>query len=73
MKRLTSFVTAFVLLFGFLTIAAHLFAASKEKEKVYSFNGTDGAGPNATLIFDAAGNLYGTTSNGGAYEYGAVF
>src|SRR5579864_1733817 len=37
--------------------------AGKWKEKVlYAFNNTgDGAGPRGTLIFDAAGNLYGTT------------
>ena len=40
---------------------------------LHSFgNGTDGRGPNA-LIFDAAGNLYGTTSWGGTYTYGTVF
>lgn len=33
----------------------------------------DGAGPKAGLIFDAGGNLYGTTSAGGAYGYGTVF
>lgn len=27
---------------------------------------TDGCAPNAALVFDAAGNLHGTTSNGGA-------
>ena len=43
-------------------------------EKVlHSFNGTDGFGPYATLIFDAAGNIYGTTLGGGAYNYGAAF
>jgi len=34
---------------------------------------TDGINPNAGLIFDAAGNLYGTTSGGGANGYGTVF
>ena len=38
------------------------------KETVlYSFSGTpDGDSPLSTLIFDAAGNLYGTTSTGGS-------
>jgi uncharacterized repeat protein (TIGR03803 family) len=37
-------------------------------------NGTDGALPCAGLVFDAAGNLYGTTNGGGAYYYwGTVF
>lgn len=44
-------------------------------EKVlYNFNNnaTDGQTP-TSLIFDALGNLYGTTYYGGAYGYGAVF
>jgi hypothetical protein len=40
---------------------------------LYTFSGGgDGAGPDAGLIFDAAGNLYGTTSGGGAGN-GTVF
>jgi uncharacterized repeat protein (TIGR03803 family) len=41
---------------------------------LYSFTGgADGAGPYAPLMQDAKGNLYGTTSGGGAYDYGTVF
>ena len=34
---------------------------------------TDGINPNASLVFDGAGNLYGTTYAGGSYGYGSVF
>ena len=37
-----------------------------------SFNGADGRFA-SSLITDAAGNLFGTTSSGGAYGYGTVF
>jgi uncharacterized repeat protein (TIGR03803 family) len=41
---------------------------------LYSFRGDpDGANPIAGLTFDAYGNLYGTTSAGGANGTGAVF
>lgn len=33
----------------------------------------DGAGPMAGLVFDAVGNLYGTTESGGSAGYGTVF
>jgi uncharacterized repeat protein (TIGR03803 family) len=36
-------------------------------------NSTNGSYPNSTLVFDASGNLYGTTGGGGAYGYGTVF
>jgi uncharacterized repeat protein (TIGR03803 family) len=35
--------------------------------------GTDGAGPWGGVIRDAAGNLYGTTSVGGTYNFGIVY
>jgi uncharacterized repeat protein (TIGR03803 family) len=41
---------------------------------LYSFKGgTDGASPISGLIFDKAGNLYGTTLYGGVDESGTVF
>jgi uncharacterized repeat protein (TIGR03803 family) len=45
------------------------------KETVlYNFSGgVDGATPNAGLVRDAAGNLYGTTYLGGAYDWGTAF
>src|SRR6516225_222578 len=38
-----------------------------------SFNGTNGASPEAGLIADRSGNLFGTTMEGGAYNDGSVF
>jgi uncharacterized repeat protein (TIGR03803 family) len=40
---------------------------------LHSFQGADGASPGAGLIFDRAGNLYGTTSMGGSLNNGTVF
>lgn len=49
-------------------------AGEKWKEKVlHSFNGTNGYGPTGGVILDSAGNLYGTTVQGGAGEVGIVF
>lgn len=35
--------------------------------------GTDGMHPYDGLIFDSAGNLYGTANGGGTYAWGTVF
>jgi uncharacterized repeat protein (TIGR03803 family) len=41
---------------------------------IYSFTGgLDGALPYGRLARDRIGNLYGTTLNGGTYDYGTVF
>ncbi len=53
--------------------------AKKKKWKytlLYRFLGpkhNDGAHPNGDLVFDAAGNLYGTTQSGGANDKGTAF
>jgi uncharacterized repeat protein (TIGR03803 family) len=42
---------------------------------LYEFNGDDGYNPRAGVVFDKAGNLYGTTFEGGAmlHAYGTVY
>lgn len=50
-------------------------AQAASYQVLYSFgaSSTDGANPNAGLIMDAGGNLYGTTEFGGAHNQGTVF
>jgi len=65
------------LFFVLVTLNAPLFAAGREKV-LYSFcpvsGCADGEFPDyGNLIFDTAGNLYGTTYKGGTYNSGTVF
>ncbi len=61
-------------IFAVTLLVTSTWAATNWKEKVLlNFSGTDGSNPVVGLIFDAAGNLYGTTGRGGAYGYGTVF
>jgi uncharacterized repeat protein (TIGR03803 family) len=49
-------------------------AATGHESVKYSFNGAaNGSEPYGGLYRDAEGNLYGTTSQGGVYNYGTVF
>jgi uncharacterized repeat protein (TIGR03803 family) len=52
-----------------------VFKVKGKKETVlYSFNGQpDGATPNADLLLDSVGNIYGTTYSGGIFSSGTVF
>jgi uncharacterized repeat protein (TIGR03803 family) len=56
-----------------LTTATH--TAAQQEAVLHNFNGNgkDGTFPDSGLTFDQAGNLYGTTRVGGAYNDGAVF
>jgi uncharacterized repeat protein (TIGR03803 family) len=40
---------------------------------LHNFDGTDGFNPLAGVVFDSAGNMYGTTEGGGQYNYGVVW
>ena len=49
--------------------------ANGKETLLHSFTGypTDGGYPEAGLVMDTEGNLYGTTSSGGTSDYGTVF
>lgn len=48
--------------------------AGHKFQVLYSFSGkADGGNPHGSLLQDAAGNLYGTTVQGGASGYGVVY
>jgi uncharacterized repeat protein (TIGR03803 family) len=63
-----------LLILGFVIFVGNSFATGPVEKVVYSFQGPpDGILPQAGLVADAAGNLYGTTINGGASNCGTVF
>ncbi len=40
---------------------------------LHSFDGSDGSHPNGNLLRDGAGNLYGTTGEGGSFGDGTIY
>ena len=61
-----------------LVLAPAVFAAQPAQAQTYNLlhtftGGADGATPDAGLVVDAAGTLYGTTVAGGASNLGTVF
>jgi len=54
-------------------LVAPVGAGAYKERTLLSFNGKDGAAPFASLIFDGAGKLYGTTEVGGYGGYGVVY
>jgi uncharacterized repeat protein (TIGR03803 family) len=63
---------AFVLVAATLVLTASASAASHEKV-LTAFDAAHGTYPSAELVFDGAGNLYGTTTLGGTHSLGTVF
>src|ERR1035438_3759638 len=58
-----------------LLLAGSALPATSQEAIIYSFAGgaSDGASPSSALVVDKAGNLYGTTPQGGASGCGTVF
>ena len=57
-----------------LPIVAAQTALAQTYKVIYNFSGgSDGATPEAGVVIDRAGNLYGTTSTRGAFDAGTVF
>jgi len=48
-------------------------AQAQTYKLLYSFHGWDGTNPDAGLVRDTAGNLYGTAQWGGTYDNGTVY
>jgi uncharacterized repeat protein (TIGR03803 family) len=72
-KSLIVPVAALLIIYGILFAPTPASAADQEKV-LYSFKGgKDGVSPSVTLIFDAAGNLYGATGEGGDYQCDRFF
>ena len=70
-SRLAAKAAALTILMAVIVLVA--IPASATKKVLFTFTGSDGEAPDGSLIFDQAGNLYGTTSQGGANGYGTVF
>ena len=65
-KQLASFVSKILPVVTVTVILVSAAWAASTEKVAYSFTGgNDGGDPAATLVADAAGNLYGTTVNGG--------
>jgi uncharacterized repeat protein (TIGR03803 family) len=71
MSKLTSWKT--IPLFCVLCAVAVIGSPAQTFKTLQSFNNTDGAYPSAGLVQATNGNLYGTTSGGGANSLGTVF
>ena len=54
-------------------LAAPVGKGSYKEKVLWNFNGADGALPFGSLILDSAGDLYGTTYQGGSSNAGVVF
>lgn len=64
-----------LLLISFLTLSSSVLTlCNAQYTDIYNFTGTTGSGQNPTASLTLSGNVfYGTTYNGGYYDYGMIF
>jgi uncharacterized repeat protein (TIGR03803 family) len=73
-KKLSLGLTLMLAMFALATITTAPRAAAQTETALYIFNSNAGGiFPGSGLIFDSAGNLYGVTSDGGAYNFGVAY
>jgi uncharacterized repeat protein (TIGR03803 family) len=65
--------TQFAISAALFCLAGAVPAAAQTFTLLYSFSGADGSNPYAGLVQTTGGNLFGTTSAGGAHSGGSVF
>ncbi len=73
--RIPSVIVSGALLLAFLMIMPCA-ASAQNLVVLHTFTGQfhfDGSSPSAGLVADSAGNLYGTTYDGGTFDFGTVF
>jgi len=71
-RSLRATFTALAIVFALMVVATQA-AQAQTYNVIHNFTDTDGAYPHAGVTIDRAGSLYGTTTQGGAADYGAVF
>ena len=71
-KRSATLTVVLAILVGTVLTQTHAVAGEKILHN-FNNNGTDGYSPQAGLVFDGSGNLYGTTDLGGSLNSGTVF
>jgi hypothetical protein len=70
---LSLFRNLLVVFMTLMVFACISFAGDSSAQVIHRFQGPDGANPYGNLIWDQAGNLYGTTEYMGTSFYGTVF
>ena len=73
-NRLSNFTTAILGTFAVIVLLAVAVSAASTTQVIYSFaGGNDGEYTDTELVMDNAGNMYGTSVQGGLYGGGTIF